>query len=220
MMNELPGRKQDSRWNLFNGGLCLITDRESCDLTCIEMAQIAMQAGVKWIQLRDKNRDRICLYRSALHLRKITREHGAVLVVNDFADIAAAVDADGVHLGQDDLPVREARKILGPDRIIGISTHTRDEAMRAEIEGADYIGFGPIYDTSTKDAGQPRGTDPLSDVSRSVGIPVVAIGGISAGSFEKVIRAGADAVAMASGLLKGEIELNAMNVMGTLQGSA
>lgn len=220
MMNKLLGRKQDNRWDLFNGGLCLITDRESCDLTCMEMAQIALQSGVKWIQLRDKDRDRICLYRSALQLRKVTREYGAVLVVNDFADIAAAVDADGVHLGQDDLPVTEARKIMGPDRIIGISTHTMDEAVQAEMDGADYIGFGPIFDTSTKDAGQPRGTSHLSEVSRAVAIPVVAIGGISTGSFEKVIRAGADAVAMASGLLKGEFDINATSVMGMLQGSA
>jgi len=209
----VPG---NGRSPLFNGGLCFITDRDSCDLTCIEMAHIAMRAGVKWIQLRDKHRDRGCLYRNALHLRNITREYGAVLIVNDYVDIAAAVDADGVHLGQEDLPLREARKVLGPKRIIGISTHSRDEAMRAEKEGADYIGFGPIYDTTTKDAGVPRGTDPLKEVSSSVKIPVVAIGGISGDFVEEVIEAGAGAVAIASGLLKGNLGRNAMGIMGAL----
>lgn len=212
-------RMRESGGNpLFNGGLCFITDRDSCDLTCIEMAHIAMKAGVKWIQLRDKRRDRGCLYRNALHLRNITREYGAVLVVNDYVDIAAAVDADGVHLGQDDLPLREARKILGADRIIGMSTHSRDEALLAEKEGADYIGFGPIYNTSTKDAGQPRGTDPLREVSSSVNIPVVAIGGISGDSVEHIIEAGADAVAIASGLLNGNLGRNTLGIMGTLGG--
>lgn len=205
---------------LYNGGLCLITDRESCDLTCVEMAHIAMRAGVKWIQLRDKDRDRGCLYRNALHLRNITREYGAVLIVNDYVDIAAAVDADGVHLGQDDMPVMEARKILGPGRIIGISTHSTHEAVRAEKEGADYIGFGPVFDTRTKDAGAARGTDPLEEVRKSVKIPLVAIGGIQTDAVEHVIDAGADAVAIASGLLKGDIAHNAKGFMGALQGNS
>ena len=204
--------------SLFNGGLCFITDRDSCDLTCIEMAHIAMKAGVKWIQLRDKKRDRGCLYRNALHLRNITREYGAMLVVNDYVDIAAAVDADGVHLGQDDLPLREARKVLGADRIIGMSTHSREQALRAESEGADYIGFGPIYNTTTKDSGPSRGTDPLREVSNCVKIPVVAIGGISGDSVEHIIQAGADAVAIASGLLKGHLVSNALGIMGKLGG--
>jgi len=215
---ERLGEFQEGDSPLFNGGLCFITDRQACDLTCIEMVHIAMKAGIKWIQLRDKHRHRGCLYRNALHLRNITREYGAVLVVNDYVDIAAAVDADGVHLGQDDLPVREARKILGPDRIIGISTHNKDEAIKAEEDGADYIGFGPIFDTSTKKAGSPRGTDPLMEVSRSVRIPVVAIGGISSDSVEGVIEAGAGAVAIASGLLKGNFGKNAIGIMGTLGG--
>lgn len=207
---------EEGKGPLFNGGLCFITDRESCDLTCIEMAHIAMRAGVRWIQLRDKHRDRGCLYRNALHLRNITREYGAVLVVNDYVDIAAAVDADGVHLGQDDMPLMEARKVLGPRRMIGISTHSREEALRAEEEGADYIGFGPIFDTTTKDAGEPRGTDPLKEVSSTVKIPVVAIGGISGDSVEDVIGAGADAVAIASALVKGNLGRNTLGIMDAL----
>ena len=201
---------------LYNGGLCFITDRDACDLTCVEMAHAAMKAGVRWIQLRDKSRDRMSLYRTALHLRNITREYGAMLIVNDYVDIAAAVDADGVHLGQDDLPIDIARKVIGPNRIIGKSTHSKDEALGAQEEGADYIGFGPIFTTTTKDAGAPQGTDPLSEISKSVNIPVVAIGGISTDRVDDVICAGAGAVAIASGILKGDIRDNAMGIIGTL----
>lgn len=215
-MKHRSGRSKGGE-ALYNGGVCFITDRDSCDITCVEMAHMAMKAGIKWIQLRDKHRDRMCLYRTALHLRNITREYGAMLVVNDYVDIAAAVDADGVHLGQDDLPLMMARKVLGPGRIIGISTHNKDQALKAQEEGADYIGFGPIYETDTKDAGSPMGMDPLNEVSNSVNIPVVAIGGISSDRVEDVIEAGADAVAIASAILKGNIGRNAMGIMDSLQ---
>jgi thiamine-phosphate diphosphorylase len=113
-----------------------------------------------------------------------------------------------VHLGQDDLPVKEARKILGKDRIIGISTHTLEQAREADRDGADYIGFGPVFHTTTKDAGDPKGVEMLREIKMQVRIPVVAIGGITLENIRPVLEAGADAVAVSSALLKGDIEEN------------
>ncbi len=190
------------------GGVCFVTDRRSCPLTCVEMTREVLGAGVKWVQLRDKEKDRLSFYRTALRLRELTRCYGASFIVNDHADIAAAVEADGIHLGQDDLPVGEARKVLGGERIIGVSTHSVEEALRAEDEGADYIGFGPVFETATKEAGAPRGTALLREVGSRVNIPVVAIGGVHAHSLPEVMGAGAGAVAVASGVLKGDISQN------------
>jgi thiamine-phosphate pyrophosphorylase len=214
MKAEAGGKK-----DLFLGGICVITDRASCDLTCLEMTQMALRSGIKWVQLREKKRSRLRLYRMALRLREITRDFGACLIVNDFVDIAASVDADGVHLGQEDIPIREARKILGKRKIVGISTHSVGEAVEAEKEGADYIGFGPIYKTATKDAGSAKGTEMLMKIKSMVNIPVVAIGGICPDTVGKVLDSGADAVAAASSILKGDIQENAgqfLNRMGCI----
>ncbi|HXX53128.1 MAG TPA: thiamine phosphate synthase [Thermodesulfovibrionales bacterium] len=200
----------------FLGGLCLVTDRKFCGLSCEELSRIALEAGVRWIQYREKEKTRREIYYEARKLRSLTSEYGATLVVNDHADIALAVDADGVHLGQDDLPLKEARRIVGR-RLIGISTHTLTQAKEAEQDGADYIGFGPVFFTATKDAGEPRGVEMLSLIRESVEIPVVAIGGISAETFSLVWEAGADAVAVASAVLRGNISENVrlfMRVLG------
>jgi len=196
----------------FLGGFCLVTDRKLCGLTCEEMARIALKAGAGWIQYREKEKTRREIYREAMRLRALTAEYGAALVVNDHTDIARAVDADGVHLGQDDLPLIEARRIMG-DRIVGISTHSLPEAMDAERNGADYIGFGPVFVTTTKDAGEPRGLEMLSRIRSAVKIPVVAIGGISKESLPLVLSAGADAVAVASAVLMGDISGNVRSFM-------
>ncbi|MEW6002340.1 MAG: thiamine phosphate synthase [Nitrospirota bacterium] len=193
---------------MYLGGLCFITDRKICKLSCEEMALKVLNSGAKWIQYRDKERSRREVYGEALKLRRLTEDFKAVLVVNDHADIALAVDAEGVHLGQEDLPLKEARKIMGTDKIIGISTHSLEEAVKAEEDGADYIGFGPIFHTTTKDAGRPRGTDLLREIKRQIKIPVVAIGGINIENVRSVLEAGADAVAVASAILGKDIEKN------------
>jgi thiamine-phosphate pyrophosphorylase len=202
---------------LYQGGICLITDKDSCSLTVLEMAYIALRSGIKWIQYRDKGSDRLDAYRVALALRELTRDFGACLIINDYADIAAAVGADGVHLGQDDLPADEARKVVGRAKIVGISTHSREEALRAQTEGADYIGFGPVFPTITKDAGQPQGVGRLREISSSVRIPVVAIGGISPDNCTSLFDCGVSAVAAASSVLSGDIQHNAsclVNIVG------
>jgi thiamine-phosphate pyrophosphorylase len=150
---------------MYLGGLCFITDRSISDLSIEVMSREVLKKGVKWIQYREKSESRDEMYGISVRLRKLTKDHQAVFIVNDYADIALSVEADGVHLGQDDLPIREARKIMGEKKIIGISTHTVEQARVAEADGADYIGFGPVFHTTTKeDAGRPKGTDMLREI--------------------------------------------------------
>lgn len=161
----------------------------------------ALSCGVTFFQYRDKNGVRRHIYETARELSALARRRGALFIVNDHADIAAAVDAAGVHLGQEDLPIEAARKLLGRQKIIGISTHSREQAIAAEASGADYIGFGPIFSTSTKDAGKTQGIDALAAIKKTVAIPVIAIGGIMHGNAREVMKAGADGAAVISAIL-------------------
>jgi thiamine-phosphate pyrophosphorylase len=183
------------------GGICFITERRLSSRSVEDTVKIVLDAGVKWVQYREKELTRREIYFTAERLRRITQEYGAVFIVNDHADIALSVDADGVHLGQDDLPLKEARKIM-KDKIVGISTHDLERAKEADSGGADYIGFGPVFSTTTKEAaGTPRRPETLKEVTEAVDIPVVAIGGIKLENLKEVIEAGAEAVAVASGIL-------------------
>ena len=202
---------------MYLGGLCFITDRTIQGLSYEDMTHRVLMKGISWIQFREKERTRHEIYREAVMLRGLTRDYNAVLIINDFLDIAMCVDADGVHLGQDDLPLREARKIMGRHRIIGISTHNIEQAVEAEKNGADYIGFGPVFPTRTKNAGKPKGLDLLRHVKKQVKIPVVAIGSISLENISSVLQTGVDAVAVASAILRGNIEENAQRFMNHLK---
>jgi thiamine-phosphate pyrophosphorylase len=202
---------------MYLGGLCFITDRKACKLLCEEMTLKVLRAGLKWVQYRDKEKSRREIYEEAIRLRKLTKDFNAVLIVNDYADIALAVDADGVHLGQDDLPIRETRKIMGSNKIIGISTHSLEQAKEAEKDGADYIGFGPVFHTVTKDVGSPKGTDMLQEIKRHVQIPVIAIGGINLENIKLVLDTGVDAVAVASAILSGDIIENTTRFMDIIK---
>lgn len=162
--------------------------------------QQAIAGGAGFFQYRCKNGSRRTIYDTAVRLARIARESGALFIVNDHADIALAVGADGVHLGQEDLPLEFARKLLGPDKVIGISTHDLEQAARAERAGADYIGFGPVFETTTKAAGQSRGVVNLSAVCASVTVPVIAIGGIQVANVQDVLRSGAEGVAVISAI--------------------
>lgn len=193
---------------MYFGGLCFITDRTVSKLSYEDMVRLALEAGTQWVQYRDKSGSRREIYQIALNLRSITSAYGAVFVVNDHTDIALAVDADGVHLGQDDLPVQKAREIIGKGKLIGLSTHTEEQAVSAETSGADYIGFGPVYHTETKDAGSPRGTSLLHQLRDKIRIPIVAIGGITLDNVRLVLATGIDAVAVSSAILRGNIEKN------------
>jgi thiamine-phosphate pyrophosphorylase len=161
----------------------------------------ALAAGVRFFQYRNKSGTRREIYETSLQLVLLARGTGALLMVNDHADIALAVDADGVHLGQDDLPIEHARDLLGSGKLIGVSTHSPEQAKVAEAGGADYIGFGPVFRTSTKDAGPVQGIEKISVIKRTVSVPVFAIGGITLANVEEVICAGADGVAVISAVL-------------------
>jgi thiamine-phosphate pyrophosphorylase len=187
--------------------ICFITPDRGDAERVEEVVGVALKAGIRWVQYRRKSGTRRQLYRQAKKLRELTGRFGALFIVNDFADIALAVKADGVHIGQDDLPLREARKIMG-GKIIGVSTHNLEEALAAEKAGADYIGFGPIFPTDTKDAGAPKGPGSLVEIKHSVAISVIAIGGINPFNVAKVFSAGCDGVAVSSGIFRGDITAN------------
>ncbi len=167
-----------------------------------------IDGGARLIQYRDKNSTRKTLYENAKRLRTLTKERGTALIINDHIDIALAVEADGVHLGQSDLPLWAAHKILGRTRLIGISTHTLAEAIAAEQEGANYIGFGPIFATKTKaDAQTPVGVEAITQIKKMVQIPLYAIGGITYERLPSILTAGADGVATISAVL-GDVHAN------------
>ncbi len=194
-------------YHMYLDGICFITDN-NCGVPAYEAAFTVLKAGIRFIQYRKKEGTRREIYEEAAKFRKLTHYFNAVLIVNDHADIALAVNADGVHLGQEDLPLREARKIMGR-KIVGISTHNPEQAAEAVSGGADYIGFGPVFETTTKDAGEPKGVEGLRLIRRKTGIPVIAIGGINIDNIESVMDAGADAVAVASAICRGDVADNA-----------
>ena len=179
-------------------GVYLITDPGE---NLVERVQTALRGGVTVLQYRakDKGRD-ICLSEGA-ELKQLCRSFGVAFIVNDDVQLAAQLDADGVHLGQDDGSVKAARKLLGADRIIGKSTHNLDEALQAVQDGADYIGFGAMYPTDSKNVTHIAGTAGLAEIRERIKIPVVAIGGITTSNACRVVGAGADALAVISSVL-------------------
>jgi thiamine-phosphate pyrophosphorylase len=160
-----------------------------------------LEGGIKLIQLRAKAMTPVDFFQLACTTRTLTRSYACKLIINDRVDIALACEADGVHLGQDDLPLYAARQLMG-DKIIGISTHSTEQAKEAEDGGADYIGFGPMFGTTTKATGySARGPTMLRQVRDAVRVPIVAIGGITETNASQVWRAGADSAAIISDLL-------------------
>jgi thiamine-phosphate pyrophosphorylase len=163
-----------------------------------------LKGGVKVLQLRAKAMPAGDFLQLACVTRALTRSHGCRLLVNDRVDIALACDADGVHLGQEDLPLQAAKKLMG-DKIIGVSTHDPEQAQEAEAGGADYIGFGPMFATTTKETGyRARGLDMLAQVRDAVKLPIVAIGGITENNVGRVWQSGADSAAVISDILGAE----------------
>lgn len=179
-------------------GLYVVTDESLAPGRAhLEIAFAALEGGADVIQLRDKNRDTGELLPIAREISAICRSHGALFVVNDRIDLAIAADADGVHLGQTDLPISEARLILGPEKLIGISVENVEQVKAAETEGADYLGVGAIYGSATKtDAGDAVGPEQITRFRAVSELPIVAIGGITRERIPEVIRAGADAIAV------------------------
>ena len=187
-------------WRLY-----VITDRKlSLGRTNEEVIRHAIAGGTDVVQLRDKEASTAAMYREAVLLRNLTKTTGTPLIINDRIDIALAVDADGVHLGQEDLPVSVARKLLGPDKLIGISTHSLEQALTAILENPDYVSIGPVFSTQTKKAGPPVGTGLIRQLKKKTHIPVIAIGGIGLQNVREVFQSGADCVAIVSSIVSAE----------------
>ena len=185
--------------------LCVITDVTLVPgRDHVAIAGAALAGGADMIQLRDKTktgnlRD---LLPQARAIQSLCRSRGAVFIVNDRVDLAVAADADGAHVGQEDLPAESARRLLGPRRLLGVSTHDVIQAEKAQLAGADYIGFGPMFATGTKETGYtPRGLEALRAVRRAVSLPILAIGGINLENVGSVITAGAVAPAVISAVV-------------------
>jgi thiamine-phosphate pyrophosphorylase len=182
--------------------LYAIVDPEQTKGRAIEIVlRELLEGGIKLLQLRAKVMPAGDFLQLARVTRSLTRSYDCRLIVNDRVDIALACEADGVHLGQEDLPLHAARKLMA-NKMIGVSTHEVEQACEAERGGADYIGFGPMFGTTTKETGySARGPAMLRRVRDSVSIPIVAIGGITEGNLNEVWRAGADSAAIISDLL-------------------
>lgn len=177
-----------------------------------QIAAMALEGGADTIQFRDKGKDIRHVLRQAYETARVCREHRKPLIVDDRIDILLAVEADGVHLGQTDLPVAVARQLLGGKRQIGASATTVDQAMRAEADGADYVGFGPVFRTSSKaNPASVKGLIGLRQVCEAVDIPVIAIAGITADRIEAVMEAGAHGVAVMTAVSKADDPAAAAN---------
>lgn len=186
----------------FSYPLCVITDEKLSGLRHHEVADQALRGGAPMVQLREKEGNLRYLYDEAVIIQRLCRDYGALFIVNDRVDLAISVEADGVHLGQEDLPARMARSLMRPGMLLGISTHSVEEARDAEAAGADYIGFGPIFPTGTKTGTRPVvGLEGIRKVKTAVRIPVMAIGGITLDQVSDVIGAGADGVAVISAIV-------------------
>ncbi len=185
-------------WSVY-----VITDRRVAgDRSILDVVRAAIRGGASVVQLREKTATTREMVELGQALHAITRQAGIPLIVNDRLDVALAIAAEGVHVGHDDMPVSLARRLIGPDLILGASPETVGEARQMEREGADYLGVGDVYGTPSKsDAGPPIGVDGLAEVVRAVSIPVVAIGGITMENAEAVIQAGAAGVAVISAVI-------------------
>jgi len=188
--------------------LYFITDSRLTRKTVLEDVKSAIRAGVKIIQYREKNKSTRDMIKEAKKIGELCKKNDVLFIINDRIDIALAVDADGVHLGNEDMTYSTARKILGNKKIIGLTVHNIKEAVEAERIGADYVGVSPIFETKTKlDAGKPGGLKLIKDIKEVIKIPFVAIGGINENNLKSVIKAGAKSIVAISAIVtKADVE--------------
>lgn len=168
--------------------------------TLTEQTEEAMKGGITFLQLREKHLPEAEFLKEAIEIRDLARKYQIPFVINDNIEIAQKAEADGVHVGQDDMPVEEVRQILGPDKIIGVSAHNVEEAVRAEQGGADYLGVGAVYPTSTKENTSAVSMEEMKKICQTVSIPVVAIGGIKKDNINVLTGTGVDGIAVVSAI--------------------
>jgi thiamine-phosphate pyrophosphorylase len=190
---------EKSKWTLY-----FVTDgRAAGSRSLVQLTRAAVQGGATAVQLRKKIGSTRDILELGLVLLELTRAAGVPFIVNDRVDIALALGADGVHVGQDDLPARDVRRLIGPERILGVSAGTVAEARQAQADGADYIGAGDVFGTLSKpDAGPPIGLSGLREIVGAVTIPVVGIGGITEANAASVTEVGAAGVAVISAIAR------------------
>jgi thiamine-phosphate pyrophosphorylase len=185
--------------------LYLVTDRELMLQTTIEKSvEQSVRGGCTLVQLREKNVSSREFYETAVKVREVTARMGVPFIINDRVDIALAVDADGVHVGQEDLPVEEVRRMVGPDRIIGVSVSNITEALSADGAGADYLGVGAMFATGTKTDARITSMQELSDIRKVVALPIVVIGGINRETIPLFHGIGIDGLAVVSAIVAQE----------------
>lgn len=203
---------------MIDYSLYLVTDRSlSKGRSTAEIVAAAVAGGVSCIQLREKSCGTREFLNEALALQPLLKSRNIPLIINDRLDIALAIEADGVHLGQSDMPIGMARKIAGDSLIIGISAESVDDALRAEQEGADYIGISPVFSTPTKtDIAPPLGLEGVRQIRALVDIPLVGIGGIHSDNAESVLAAGADGIAVVSAIVSAADPAGAAKKLKTL----
>jgi thiamine-phosphate pyrophosphorylase len=182
--------------------LYLVTDRDVlAGRNLIDAVEEALAGGITLLQLREKNLSSREFYQTARQIKTIANKYRVPLIINDRLDIAMAIDADGLHIGQSDLPLKIARKLWTPDKIIGVSAANPADALIAEKEGADYLGVGAIFPTPTKQDADSVTLSQLAEIKTAVSIPVVAIGGINAQNARSVIDTGVDGISVVSAIL-------------------
>ncbi|MHB1126133.1 MAG: thiamine phosphate synthase [Bacillota bacterium] len=180
-----------------------VTEEFSRGRENIDVAKDLIAAGIKIIQYREKEKDMLLKYQECLEIRRLTRESGVTFIVNDDVDLAMLVEADGVHIGQEDLPPEAVRRLVGPHMLIGLSTHSPEQARQALEKDIDYIGVGPIFPTNTKKGVvSPVGLGYLEYVVEHIPLPFVAIGGIKMHNVSQVLRKGARCIAMVTEILE------------------
>jgi thiamine-phosphate pyrophosphorylase len=190
-------------------GLYVIPDRIiGAPLSLEEQARLALEGGATAIQLRDKPAEGKELLETAKGLANLCRKHGALFIVNDRLDVALLSGADGVHFGQKDLPVEEARRLAPRPFVIGASAHTASEAQKAEKDGADYLGAGAVFETGSKGGAKVIGLEGLRELTAAVSLPVVAIGGISLENLPTVMETGVIGVSVISAAVRGNVKEN------------
>lgn len=182
--------------------LYLVTDRRWTDRPLEEIVEEAIRAGVTMVQLREKDMGLNEFVELGKRVKKVTDSYNIPFVINDRVEVAKAIDADGVHIGQGDMDVREAREILGKEKIIGVSASNLDEAKRAEKDSADYLGVGALFPTGTKDDADHVSYEALKEIVENTGIPVVGIGGIDKDNIEDLRGSNISGVAVISAILK------------------
>lgn len=184
--------------------LYLVTDNSDNEKNFLKTIEESIKGGVTVVQIREKTADTLDFYNLALKVKEITEKYNVPLIINDRVDIALAIDADGVHVGQSDMPCDVTRKLIGKDKILGISAATVDEAKKAQNDGADYIGTGAVFPTTTKDDASSVTKEELKEIVKSIEIPVVAIGGINLENASQLKDTGISGLSVVSAIMSSD----------------